>query len=45
MRSIDEEYRQEIDEIIKMILDKYSIDYIEISGSIDDRKNILYTLI
>ena len=45
VRSIDEEYRTEIDTNIKAILKTYNIDYIEISGSMDDRKNILYTIL
>ena len=45
IRSIDEDYRKEIDEIIKDILQAYKIDYFEISGNLEDRKNIIYTIL
>lgn len=41
VRSVDEDYRREIDGYIKLILDKTNVDYITVSGSIEDRIKIV----
>lgn len=45
VRSEDESFRKEIDEIIQDILQAFGFDYIEVTGPIEDRVNIIYTLL
>lgn len=41
VRSVDEEFRKKIDNNIKRILDDYKIPYITITGTVEERVNII----
>lgn len=41
VRSVDEEYRKEIDTYIKDILDSKKIPYVEVKGTVEERINLI----
>ena len=45
VRSEDENFRKEIDEIIREILEEFVVNYIVISGTVEDRLNIIETIL
>lgn len=44
-RKMNDGYRKTIDKEIKRFLDEYNVDYIELTGSVEDRMNKIYSIL